>query len=97
MDRCMHRWQLRNVKSPFAGLVVCEGCHAVIHSSLQRDVGQSTIRLEVLNYGHFGLSLEDLESALGWLSRSLQLGRQHRSAMLARDKAVRHQKKKRAA
>jgi hypothetical protein len=53
--------------------------------------------LEVLNYGHFGLGLEDLESALGWLSRSLQLGGQYQPAMLARDKLVRHKKKKRAA
>jgi hypothetical protein len=55
------------------------------------------MRLEVLNYGYFGLGLEDLESALGWLSRSLQLGHPHQSGMVTRDKLVRHKKKKRAA
>ncbi len=97
MADCVHPWRLENVKSPWIALLVCRSCHAVLRSSLVTGVGQSTMRLEVLNYGHFGLGLEDLESALGWLSRSLQLGRQHQPAMLARDKAVRHKKKKRAA
>ena len=54
MAKCRHRWQLRDVRAPFSGLVVCEVCHAIVRASLVSGAGQSTMRLEVLSYGHQG-------------------------------------------
>ena len=36
MARCAHRWQLRDVRAPFGGLVVCGACNAVVRVMLDR-------------------------------------------------------------
>jgi predicted alpha/beta hydrolase len=97
MSSCVHRWQLKDVQAPFAGLVACGGCGAVLRATLRRCLEQSTIRFEVVKYGYWGLGLDDLESALCWLAPLLHLGRQDKPAMVASAKPVRHKKKKRAA
>lgn len=97
MAKCRHRWQLRDVRAPFSGLVVCEVCHAIVRASLVSGAGQSTMRLEVLSYGHQGVGLEDLESVLVWLQRQLQLGRLKEPASVAPARAMRHKRKNKAA
>jgi hypothetical protein len=76
MISCVHRWQLQE-GGPFAGLLVCEWCHAVIRAALATAEGHLAIDLQVLSYGHSGVGLEDLDDVLVWLRR--QLARPERS------------------
>jgi hypothetical protein len=91
---CSHRWGLRDVTSPFGGLVHCRRCDSLVRVSLDAGVEQSTLRLHVLNYGSHGLGLADLESVLVWLGHQLQLGD---LPELATVRPMRHKRKHRAA
>lgn len=90
---CSHRWSLRDVRTPFSGLVSCQRCGSVVRVSLDAGQVQSTLSLLVLSYGEYGLSVQDLESILIWLGHQLQL---EELPELATARAVRHRKRKRS-